>query len=228
MLLSHTPYTLQKFAHLLTLSTLSKNVNYKLGRKSKPFTLVGVPKFYRNSVFLLPTYSQLGTPIHRKCVTRSDFFRKRAFEVSSGKLSRVIGSYNNVTRYDLSPNVLVRGVPSFVNSQLGESRRAKRIFTLQLLLILRRRLSAKYRLRSVKLRDLGMSESYESPRARKRAVPGSQFFSRSYVQSYIASAYGDLPKTVSRTLRDFTVTLFSQFYNSHIVVLRNNSSVFAT
>lgn len=227
VLLSHTAHTLHKFAHLLTLSSICKKANYRLGRKPKPFTLVGVPKFYRNSVFLLPTYSRLGTPIHRKSVTRSEFFRNRAFEVSSGKLSRIIGSYNSATRYDSNLDVSVRGVPNSINNLLSEGRRAEKTLALQLFLILRRRLSVKCRLRSIKLQNLSAEESYESSRARRLPTPGSHFFSRNYVQNYIASAYSDLPKTVSRTLRDFTVTLFSQFYNSHSAVLRNNSSVFA-
>ena len=228
VLSSHTPHTLHKFAHLLTLSSLQGKANCRLDRKSKPFTLVGVPEFYRDSVFLLPTYSSSGVPVPRKRATRSAFFRKRAFEVYSTNSSRVLGSYNRVTRYETSPNIGVRGIPNSVKRVLGDNRRSRMTLALQLFLIIRRRSSVNYRLRSIKFRSPSFHSSFEPSRTRKAPIPGSKFFLRNHVQDYVTDTYGDLPKTISRTLRDFTTTLFPSFYSSCRSVLRRNSAVFTT
>ncbi len=227
-LLSHTPHILHKFAHLLTLSSLHKKSNYRIGQKSRPFTLVGVPKFYRDSVFLQPTYSSSGTLLHRREISRSNFFRKRAFDVSSANLSRVLGSYNRITRYETSSDVAISGVPKSVRNILQEDRRAKMALSLQSFLILRRRLSTRCRLRFTKFATSSPYSPYKPSRAPRPSVAGSQFFMRYHVQDYIADAYSDLPKTISRTLRDFTATLFPSFYTSCKTVLRQNSALFIT
>ena len=212
--------SLSRFTRFLNIETLKNKHEFKFGKRSKPFSLVGAPTMFRHTLFVPASYSNLGFKRPRRFFLKKEFFKRRALEVLSRDLTRFLSAYRKLPRA-AKRSASIKGLPKSLLNALQDYESTSNKLKLRLL---------RSKKRSVFIRpktELLLSRFETTPRSRRRRTKTisalQSFFLRRHVQAYIYLAYEDFPKTISPRLRDFTETS----YEKPLIVLMSSLSSFA-